>query len=67
MTSGEQPEDLSALNSPGADPMPLPDLSAVPLTRLRTIEPAVLADCLERLQCEVADSESATAGFNSAI
>lgn len=67
MTSGEQPEGLPPLNSPRADPMPLPDLSAVPLTRLRTIEPAVLADCLERLQYEVADSESATAGFNSAI
>ncbi len=67
MTAGGQPENPSVPGDSEAEPAPLPDLSAVPLTELRTIESPVLAACIVRLQREVADSEAATAGFNSAV
>ena len=67
MTSGGQPEDPFAPNGSEVEPVPLLDLSAVALTELPSMESPVLADCIKRLQREVADSEAATAGFNSAV
>ena len=67
MTPGHQPEHPSALNDLDAELTPLVDLSAVPLAELRTTQSPVLANCIRRLEREVADSEAATAGFNSAV
>jgi len=67
MMPGDQPEQPSALNDLEAELTPLIDLSTVRLTDLRTTESPVLANCIRRLEREVADSEAATAGFNSVV
>ena len=67
MTPGNQPEHPSALNDLDAELTPLIDLCAVRLTELRTTQSPVLDNCIRRLEREVADSEAATAGFNSAV
>jgi FXSXX-COOH protein len=51
----------------GIQPVPLPDLSDLPLAKLRDAESPVLIKCIARLLREVADPDAATAGFNSAV
>jgi FXSXX-COOH protein len=49
------------------EPMPLVDLSGVPLTELRTVDRPELASSLERLIQEAMDPGGVTSGFNAVV